>query len=297
MINGKIIKAIIPARMTSSRLPGKVMLNICGKPVLQRVIERVRASKLLDGVVIATTINKDDDCIEEFCKIINCECFRGSENNVLERLIGAARATNTDIIVELTSDCPIIFSGHIDYLVNLHMQEYPYYDMTTNIEIRSFPRGFDLRIVNIEALEWSQKEIDAEIDLQHALTFIYLNPKGKLNYKVQNWIAPEGQNRPDLEITLDTIEDWELICFIYGFEEQGYNLELNCEQVISIIDNYPMMYKKVADIKRKNYFDELSECYTKQKNVEGAKKNEKVPNSNNRSRKTGVGNRTRKKPK
>lgn len=285
MINNKIIKAIIPARMTSNRLPGKVLLDLNGKPSLQRMIERVKASKSIDGIVIAITTNPQDDELEKFCLNNNVECFRGSENNVLERLIEAAKSTNTNIIVEATSDCPLIYWGHIDYLIDLHMQQYPYYDMTTNIEKRTFPRGYDIRIVNVEALERSQKEIDNQPDFEHALTWIYLNPKGKLNYKVQNWAAPCEEFRPDLDITLDTTEDLELIRWIYGFESQGYNLALTCQEVINLINAYPSEYEKVSKIQRKDYFAELEECYAKQKN-EGAKQDEQVQCSDNRSRGT-----------
>jgi spore coat polysaccharide biosynthesis protein SpsF len=287
MIKEKTIKAIIPARMTSSRLPGKIMMDINGKPALQRVIERVRGSKLLDGIVIATTINKDDDCIEKFCQTQNVECCRGSENNVLERIIKAARQSGADIIVELTSDCPLIWKDHIDALINAHMYDYPKFDMTSNVEIRSFPRGFDLRIVNIEALERSEKEIDNDLDLQHALTWIYLNPKGKEGYSRFNQVAPPNEHRPDIEITLDTAEDLELLRFIYAFEGQGYNLELTPEQIIGIINDYPMMYKKVAEIKRKDYFAELQEWYDAHKNDEVKKKNEPVPSINNRNGRAG----------
>ena len=294
MINGKVIKAIIPARMTSNRLPGKVLMPLAGKPNLQRMIERVKASKLLDGIVIAITTNPQDDCLVDFCLDNNVEYFRGSENNVLERLIGAAKATNTDIIVEGTSDCPLLWHEHIDYLINLHMQNYPKYDMTTNIELRSFPRGFDLRIVNIEALEKSLREIDNERDFEHALTWLYLNPRGKLNYKVQNWEAPESQRRPDLEFTLDTESDRQLLSWIFSFESQGYNLELNPDQIISLIDTYPGQYEKVAKIQRKDYFQELEECYAKQ-NIDGGKKqDEQMETTDNRVRKARRRGRPRK---
>jgi spore coat polysaccharide biosynthesis protein SpsF len=312
MINNKTIKAIIPARMTSNRLPGKVLRNLNGKPTLLRMTERVKAAKLLDGIVIATTTNPQDDCIVDFCKNNNLECFRGSENNVLERIIGAAKATNTDIVVEMTSDCPLIFWGHIDYLIDLHMKSYPVYDMTTNIETRSFPRGYDLRIVNIEALERSYKEIDNQPDFEHALTWIYLNPKGKQNYKVQNWEAPPSQHRVDLEFTLDTESDLEFLSWIFSFESQGYNMELNPDQVINLIDTYPHMYQKVSKVQRKDYFEELEQAYAalkvmenriingtsdkepvgifnaeKNNNKGSEKKNEKVQTSNSRVRKSG----------
>ena len=179
----------------------------------------------------------------------------------LGRLIGAARATNTDTVVEATSDCPLIWHEHIDYLIDLHMQSYPEYDLTTNILTRTFPRGFDLRVVNIEALEKSFKEIDNQPDFEHALTWLYLNPKGREKYKVQSWEAPDSQRRPGLEFTLDTESDLELLSWIFSFEAQGYNLELNPVQIINLIDTYPGQYAKVAKVERKDYFQELQEWY------------------------------------
>ncbi len=305
MIKGKKVVSIIPSRMTSSRLPGKVLMDLAGRPALQRVIERVRASKLLDDIVIATTENETDQPIIELCEKLNCNYFRGSENNVLERILGAAKAFKADVICELTSDCPLIFWGHIDHLIDLHMQNYPYYDMTTNILTRTFPRGFDLRIVNIEALEKSYKEIDNQIDFEHALTWIYLNPKGKQNYTCLNWSAPAGQNRPDIEVTLDTPEDLELLNWIFSYESQGYNMELTCQNVINLLDTYPHMLERVKKIQRKDYFAELEEAYKIIKAEEdikagrtrslkdilqdkGAKKqNEKVQRADNRSRRAG----------
>jgi spore coat polysaccharide biosynthesis protein SpsF len=286
--------------MGSSRLPGKAMIDICGKPALQRVFERVQGAKRIHDIVVATSVNSQDDCIAQLCERLGCSYFRGSEEDVLKRVLEAARKFELDVICEVTADCLLLDHNHIDVIVNIFLNGD--YDHVSNIieneEFpRTFPRGYDIRVFSRDALERTNKEVDNSVDRSHCSTWMYRNPKGKLKYKYTNYNAPEGQNRPDLEITLDTESDLELIRFIYGFETQGYNQELTCEQVISIIDNYPMMYKKVAEIKRKNYFLELEECYAKQKNIEGAKKNEKVSNSNNRSRKTGNGNRTRKKSK
>lgn len=251
--------AIIQARNGSSRLPGKANVLICGKPALQRVIERLRAAKTLDDIIIATTTNEKDDPIIDLCESLGCSYFRGSEEDVLSRVLEAARQFGVDVIVEVTADCPLLDWNHVDSLVQQHLANNC--DMTSNIIERTFPRGYDLRVFNREVLEQVNQEVDNPVDRQHVSTWMYLNPKAKGNYLIQNWMAHPEQNRPDIEVTLDTPEDLELIRFIYGFESQGYNLALTCEEVINIIDSYPDVYTKVGSVQRKDYFAELEECY------------------------------------
>jgi spore coat polysaccharide biosynthesis protein SpsF len=255
--------AIIQARMTSSRLPRKTLMDICGKPALQRVIERTKAAKSLDDVIVATTTNEADNSIIELCDKLNCHYYRGSEDNVLSRVLEAAKAFDIDVLCEITADCPLIDWNHIDSLVNMHLNSDC--DMTSNIINRTFPRGYDIRVFNRESLERANNEVDNPIDRQHVSTWMYLNPKGKQNYKVQNWDAPCAQFRPDIEVTLDTPEDLELIRWIYGFESQGYNMALTCQEVISLICTYPGQYEKVKKIQRKNYYDELDKWYADNK--------------------------------
>jgi spore coat polysaccharide biosynthesis protein SpsF len=276
------VSAIIQARQTSSRLPGKALIDIANKPALQRVIERVKAAKTLNDVIVACTTNPADDAIISLCESLGCNYFRGSEEDVLDRVLNAARQYNVDVICEITADCSLIDYAHIDTLVNMHLNSDC--DMTSNIISRTFPRGFDIRVFNREALERVNNEVDNSIDRQHVSTAMYLNPKFKQNYKVQNWDAPCEEFRPDLDITLDTIEDYELIKWIYSFESQGYNLALTCQQVINLINEYPVEYEKVSKIVRKDYFKELEDWYSTHKN-EGAKQNvQSVDNRVGRSR-------------
>ncbi len=278
------IAGIIQARMTSSRLPGKVLMDIAGKPALQHVIERVRSAKLIDDVIVATTTNKEDDAIVSLCESIGCNYFRGSEEDVLSRVLESAYAFNIGTIIEITADCPLIDYNHIDYLVEKHFLNDA--DMTTNILERTFPREYDIRIFDTKTLERVNKEVDNPIDRQHVSTWMYLNPKSKQNYKVQNWVAPNGQYRSDIEVTLDTKEDLELIRWIYGFEKQGYNVELTCQNVINLIDTYPSEYEKVKKIQRKDYFQELKEAYKQPPKAEGANGNEEIQYIDNRSGQT-----------
>lgn len=277
----KLTGAIIQARMNSSRLPGKVLMDLDGKPALQRMIERVRQAQKVDKIIVATTTSVKDDPIIDLCKQMNCNYFRGSENDVLLRVLSAAKAFKIDTIVELTGDCPLIFWEHIDQLVDLHGKGTAI-DITSNAINRYLPRGYDIRVVNTKTLEKVNREVDNDVDRQHVLTWMYQNPEGKKLYTALHWIPPENQHRTDIEVTLDTQEDYELINWLFKAGRE-YKLELTCEEVIELIDTYPDRYKKVAEIKRKDYFQELKEFYElKELGKDATKKS-----SDNRSRKTG----------
>ena len=259
------ICAIIQARQTSSRLPGKALIDIAGKPALQRVIERLRASKMLDDVIVATTTNEADDVIISLCEQLNCKYYRGSENDVLSRVLEAARAFDVDVIVEITADCLLVDWNIVDNLVKMYFDNKV--DYCSNVIERTFPRGFDCQVFSTEVLEKVNSEVDNNLDREHVSTWIYLNKKSSINYTCLNLSAPAGQNRPDIEVTLDTPEDLELISWLYSFESSGYNLPngLDCQEVINLIDHYPGQYEKVSQVPRKDYFQELAEAYNLQK--------------------------------
>jgi spore coat polysaccharide biosynthesis protein SpsF len=273
MINGKRIASIVQARQGSSRLPGKALLDIGGRPALQRVIERLRAAKTLDDIIIATTTNSKDDCIAQLCEKLGCNYSRGSEEDVLSRVLEAARQFNIDVIVEITADCVLIDPSHVNALVEMYIVNNAIhdalgadvvtkpYDMVSNIIERTFPRGYDIRVFSTETLERVNREVDNPIDRSHVSPWMYLNPKGKQNYTCLNWTAPPGQNRPDIEVTLDTPEDRELLNWIFAAGEECKS-DLSCQDVINLLDTFnPDCYLRVQKVARKNYFAELQQCY------------------------------------
>jgi spore coat polysaccharide biosynthesis protein SpsF len=264
-----------------------MMMNICGKPALQRVIERVKASKVED-IIVATTVNESDNAIVELCNKLNCKYYRGSENDVLLRVLEAARAFEIDTIVEITGDMTLVDYKHIDTLIDIFNNNEC--DIALNAEIFTFPRGFETRVFSREALERCNKEVDNPLDKSHVSTWMFWNPKGKQGYKIINWEAPPEQRRPDLEFTLDTAEDLEFLNWIYSFENAGYSLPngLDCETAINLVDTYPNMYAKVDKVKRKPYFEELEQCYKEQ----GVKQDEQIQSIDNRIGRT----RTRSRP-
>ena len=139
--------AIIQARMGSTRLPGKVLAPIAGNPMLWHVVERTRRAKALDQVMVATSENSKDDAVAEFCTESAIDCFRGSEEDVLDRYYQAARQFTDSTIVRITADCPLVDPGVADKVVGAY-QDGPY-DYVTNIFPRSFPKGLDVEVFSL----------------------------------------------------------------------------------------------------------------------------------------------------
>lgn len=243
----KKVVVTIEARMTSSRLPGKVLMESCGKPMLELMIERIRKSKEIDEVVVATTINSQDDPIVDLCNRIKCPYYRGSEKDVLDRVLKAARSAHADIIVETTGDCPFIDWRHIDYLVSLYTHND--YDFAANNTEKSFPKGFDIRIFTTDMLSELNKSSTNPLDHEHVSIYFPEHPE---KFKCFNWIAQGKENRPELEVTLDEIGDYRLINSIF---EGLYNdnKDFSCLDVIDYIDFNPDILDFVNGIKRTSF--------------------------------------------
>ncbi|NPV91577.1 MAG: glycosyltransferase family protein [Firmicutes bacterium] len=204
------IVATIEARMTSTRLPGKVLLDLCGKPALQHIVERLRRSRYLDDVVVATTVNATDDPVVQMCKDIGCSYYRGSEEDVLLRVLEAARSVDADLIVEITGDCPVIDWRHVDRLIEMFFSGE--YDYVSNVMERSFPRGFDTQVFPVRVLDEVNRLTQDPVDHEHVSYYIYNHPE---RYRLLNWRAEGDAFHPELEITLDTPEDYRLIKAVY----------------------------------------------------------------------------------
>lgn len=130
--------------MSSTRLPGKVMRPILGRPMLARLIERVSAARLIDQIIVATTGNPADDPVQALAETLGVGCHRGSEEDVLNRVLDAAHEFSADLIVEITGDCPLCDPGVIDSIVSTYQAHS--YDYVSNILKRTFPRGLDVQV-------------------------------------------------------------------------------------------------------------------------------------------------------
>jgi spore coat polysaccharide biosynthesis protein SpsF len=201
--------AIIQARMGSTRLPGKVLMPLGGEPALKRVVERVGAAPGLDEVVVATTTESADDAIVELCKREGCSFFRGSEEDVLSRYYEAARQFKADVIVRVSSDCPLFDSEVLGQMLARFEPDY-----LNNFQKRTFPRGFEAEVFTFGALETAHREATKAHEREHVTPFIYQHPD---RFKLHSFEEPSGNDDlTALRWTLDTPADYDVISAIYN---------------------------------------------------------------------------------
>jgi spore coat polysaccharide biosynthesis protein SpsF (cytidylyltransferase family) len=167
--------AIIQARMGSTRLPGKVLMDLGGKTVIERVIRRVGRAALVDEVVIATTENPKDDTLARECERFDVAVIRGSEFDVLDRYYHAAKASAAEWIVRITSDCPVIDPGIIDRTIQACLDQDA--DYASNVSPRTYPRGLDTEVFRMEALRRAWSEARAAFDREHVTPYFRANPE------------------------------------------------------------------------------------------------------------------------
>jgi len=240
MINGKRVVLTIEARMTSSRLPGKVLLPAGGKPMLQILIERVKLSKYVDDIVVATTTNEADEPIISLCKNINIKYFRGSENNVLKRVCAAAQYANAEIIVEITGDDILQDPELIDHALTTFGDNYPIHRYVANTG--AMPWGFDIKVFGASELYEINNDNPDELDREHvSYSFYRKESKGKYN---PYFIQYRGElNRPELRLTLDYEEDYELIKAVYE-DLNTYTPNFSSIDIIKWLDEHPDLRDK-----------------------------------------------------
>lgn len=201
------VVAIIEARMGSTRLSGKVLLHAAGKPLLAHLIERLQRAKLVDAVVVATTDSRADDPIADLAAQLGFACFRGSEEDVLGRVLSAARANDADVIVEITGDCPAIDPALVDECVSAYLGSDD--DFVSNSLKRSYPGGMDTQVFATQALaEADVATLGDAAAREHVSLYLYEHPE---RYQVLVIEAPRELAWPSVRIELDTREDYELI--------------------------------------------------------------------------------------
>jgi len=206
----KKIVSTIEARYASTRLPGKTLLEICGKPTLAHVVERLQRSEIIDHIVIATATNPDCDPIEKLAEKLEVGFFRGSEDDVFDRVLCAAKAYKANIIVEITGDETLIDPIIVDETINFYLRNN--FDYVSNILDRRYPRGLDTQVFSVDVLEEVSTLTNDPADRENVSLYIYEHPE---KYKLGGIRAPEELNHPNWRWTLDTKEDFEFLKTVY----------------------------------------------------------------------------------
>jgi len=235
------IVGIVQARMGSTRLPGKVLKKVNGIPLLQYQLERMRQAKLLDELVIATT--STSDAIFKFCKENNVQYFLGSENDVLDRYYQTAKNYGADIVVRMTSDCPVIDPNIIDCIIEYFLNND--FDYVSNTIKRTFPRGMDTEVLTMDALKHAYNKAQKEYEREHVTPYIYLNSN---QFKIGHYFGKIDNSH--IRLTVDTKEDFELISLIISeLYEKDNNFTL--EHILKMLEAEPELLKINAHIEQK----------------------------------------------
>lgn len=239
------IAIIVQARTNSSRLPGKILKKILGYSILELMVERLRRVSYKTEIVIATTINENDDPVVELAKKIGVVHFRGSENDVLSRVYGAAKYVNASVIVRCNSDCPLIDPDVInqtiyEYLANNEL------DYVSNILKPTFPTGLHTEVFSFSALEKANENANKSSEREHVTPYIYHRPK---QFKIKN--IELDRDLSGYRWTLDYPEDLKLIKLIYENLYEKNNKFL-MKDILELIEANPEWNKINSHIKKKS---------------------------------------------
>jgi len=242
--------AIVQARMGSTRLPGKVLADIAGVPMLVRTVERARLAKAVHHTMVATTTDPADGAIEALCSARGYGVYRGSVNDVLDRYYRAALQASADVIVRLTADCPLLDPALVDLTVRAFLEAQPPADLVVNRlpGARTYPIGLDVEVVSFAALERAWREAVEPNQREHVLPFLY-DPPGR--FRVLRLDAERDYG--DLRWTVDTPEDLEFVRRVV--ERLGERSDFGWRDILELVQAEPALAQINAQVRHKTHRD------------------------------------------
>jgi spore coat polysaccharide biosynthesis protein SpsF len=236
---------ITQVRVTSSRLPAKVLLSVRGRTYLEHHLDRLLRTDL--PVIVATTTNYHDDVVVEVAKHVGVPVFRGSEDDVLSRFAGAAREHGLDAIVRVTSDCPLIDPEIVAHGVDRWRSEKDLDLYVSNCLERTYPRGMDYEIFAATRLYDAEANATLRADREHVTPYLHQNRSGRMRLLNLPWSGADG-HAAQYRLTLDTPDDWKLLDAI--IEDYGA-ASLSCAELVAILDSHPELATLNAHIEQK----------------------------------------------
>lgn len=241
------IGATIQARMGSTRLPGKVLKEIVGQPMLALQIERLRQCRLIDEIILATSVAKQDDVLADLAGKLGIGCFRGSEEDVVSRVVGALRAFQVDIHVEFMGDNPLPDPLLVDAIIGYYLKHQNDYDYVTNSLKTTYPPGAEVFVYPAAVLYDAESKIEEARLREHVGLHIYQHPE---RYRLCNLEAPPWYQVPDLHLEVDTQEDFDVISAIF---EHFYpsNPGFTLAQIIDFMQAHPDLSAANRQVERR----------------------------------------------
>jgi len=203
--------------------------------MIEHMIDRLRFVRELDGIVVATTTNRADDEIAQVAAGLGVECGRGSESDVLQRVLDVAQASGADVIVELTGDCPLIDPAIVSSVITRYREANV--DYVSNCLEQSYPLGMETQVFSTSVLMETARRTSDPQDREHVSLFIYRHPK---IFSIENVAAPSAEMRPEVRLTLDTPEDLAVIRAVFeAFKDRSRDFSLG--EILRFLDAHPQL--------------------------------------------------------
>ena len=240
------VVASIEARFNASRLPGKVLLDIAGAPALTRLLRRLRRARSLDGIVLATTTSPRDDALAEWARRENVPCHRGSEDDVLARVVGAQRELGAELVVEVCGDCPLIDPEVIDMAVATFRINDA--DVVSNTSKLGFPQGADAQVFRLAALEEVERTVRDPAVREHVSLFFYEHPE---RYRIIHLAPPPRWHRPEQRLQLDYPEDLAFVRAVYERLEPEHGDAFGLDEILGLLAREPTLAAINANCREK----------------------------------------------
>ena len=254
----------IQARTSSTRLPYKVLLPVCGEPLLFRMIERVKRSALAGTIVVATSGLREDDVIEQLCSVKGILCYRGHPTDLLDRHYELAIKFHADALVKIPSDCPLIDPEIIDQVIGFFLQNSTEFDFVSNLHPPTFPDGNDVEVMSIKTLETAWENASRDFELEHTTPYIWENPS---KFRIGNVLWTAGHDfSASHRWTIDYEEDYLFISEVYN-RLLTENPSFGLNDILSLIEEHPELTfinnRYAGHYWYENYPGELKniECY------------------------------------
>jgi len=220
--------------MGSSRFPGKMLADLAGRPAVERVIKRLLRAKRLDAVVLATSTAPGDDALAAWAARTGVPVFRGSETDVLGRVLGAQEMMRGDLVVEVTGDTPLLDPAVIDLGVEAFLEGDA--DVVSNTRERTFPDGIDVQVFRRADLEEVARTVSDSEVREHVSLHFYRHPE---RYRIRHLAAPAAWRRPDVRLLLDHPEDLVLLRGVYEALEPRFGPAFGVGEILTLLDERP----------------------------------------------------------